>query len=791
MLRNYFKVAIRALLKNKVYSLINIVGLALGMAVTMLIGLWIWDELTYDRYHQNYDRIAQVMLHQTWDGRKGSQTAVPVPLHYELKEKYSDFKYVVPSSWNFGHILAYKNTKFNKSGNYMGADGPEMLSLEMLKGSRKGLKDPYSIIIDESLAKALFRDEDPINKVVKLDNKSEVKVTGVYKDLPKNTELADVHYLLPWELYLIVEPWVKESRDQWGNNSFQTFVQLQPTADFDKVSAKIKNTVLNHSPKDPAKPEVFLHPMSKWHLYSEFKNGVITGGRIEFVWLFGCIGAFVLLLACINFMNLSTARSEKRAKEVGIRKAIGSVRAQLIGQFLSESLLVSFLALALSVLFVEASLPFFNDLSSKHLSLPWQSPVFWLMAVGFTLFTGVISGSYPAFYLSSFEPVKVLKGTFRVGRYASLPRKVMVVLQFTVSVTLIIGTIAVFRQVQFAKDRPVGFNREGLIYLTMNTEESYKNYETFRTELLASGVVANVTKSSSPITQLYSNQIGFDWKGKDPNKQALFGTVAVSEDFGKTVGLQFVNGRDFSSKFATDSTAMILNESAAKYTEMKNVVGETIKWNGKDYTVIGVVKDVIMDSPYRPALATIFTYNPGWSGIITIKIAPQTGVSRALSRIEEIHRKHDPGAPFDYKFSSEEYAQKFASEVRVGKLATFFACLAIFISCLGLFGLASFVAEQRIKEIGVRKVLGASVFNLWGLLSKDFVGLVIISFFLSVPIAYYFMNNWLSRYEYHSDLSWWIFAGAGIGALVITLATVSYQAISAALMNPVKSLKTE
>ncbi|MDQ1085824.1 ABC transporter permease [Siphonobacter sp. SORGH_AS_1065] len=791
MIRNYFKVAIRALLKNKVYSLINIVGLALGMAVTMLIGLWIWDELTYDRYHQNHDRIAQVMMHQSWDGRKGTQTAVPVPLHHELKEKYSDFKYVVPSSWTFGHILAYKGTKLNKTGNYMGADGPHMLSLEMLKGTRMGLKDPHSIIIDESLAKALFRDEDPINKIVKIDNKSEVKVTGVYKDLPNNTELNEVHYLLPWELYLIAETWVKESRESWGNNSFQTYVQLQPTADFEKVSAKIKNTILNHNPKDAAKPEVFLHPMSKWHLYSEFKNGVIAGGRIEFVWLFGCIGAFVLLLACINFMNLSTARSEKRAKEVGIRKAIGSVRTQLVGQFLSESLLVSFLALALSILLVEASLPFFNDLSSKHLALPWQSPVFWLMAVGFTLFTGLISGSYPAFYLSSFQPVKVLKGTFRVGRYASLPRKVLVVLQFTVSVTLIIGTIAVFRQVQFAKDRPVGFNREGLIYLNMNTEESYKNYQAFRTELLSSGVVANVTKSSSPITQLYSNQVGFDWKGKDPNKQALFGTVAVSEDFGKTVGLQFVSGRDFSTKFATDSSALILNESAAKYTGMKNVVGETIKWNDKAYTVIGVVKDVIMDSPYRPAMSTIFTYNPGWSGIITIKIAPQTGVSRALSRIEEIYRKHDPGAPFDYKFSSEEYARKFASEVRVGKLATFFACLAIFISCLGLFGLASFVAEQRIKEIGVRKVLGASVFNLWGLLSKDFVGLVIISFCISVPIAYYLMNNWLSRYEYHSDLSWWIFASAGIGALIVTLATVSYQAISAALMNPVKSLKTE
>ncbi len=791
MLRNYFKVAIRALLKNKAYSLINIVGLATGMAVTLLIGLWIWDELTFDRYHQNYDRIAQVRQHQTWDGRKGTQTAVPVPLHLELRAKYPDFKYVVPSSWTFDHILAYKDNKFTKKGNYIGADAPTMFSLHMVKGSLQGLRDPHSILLNESVAKALFGAEDPINKIVKCDNQTEVKVTGVYEDLPANTELADVSYLLPWELYLIVEPWVKQSEQQWDNNSFQTYAMLQPNADFDQVSAKIKYIKLRHNPKDAAKPEIFLHPMSKWHLYSEFKDGVIKGGRIEFVWLFGIIGAFVLLLACINFMNLSTARSEKRAKEVGIRKAIGSLRPQLIGQFLSESLLVALLAFILSIFLVESSLPLFNDLASKHLSIPWDNPIFWLMGLSFTFFTGFIAGSYPAFYLSSFEPVKVLKGTFRVGRYASLPRKVLVVIQFTVSVTLIIGTIIVFRQIQFAKNRPIGFSRDGLITLTMNTEDIRKNYEPFRTELLGSGVVASVTKSSSPITDLYSNQIGFDWKGKDPNKQALFGVVAVSSGYGKTMGLQFIAGRDFSDAFATDSSALLLNEAAAAYVGKKNLVGETIKWNGKDYTVVGIIKNVMMTSPYHAAMPTIFTFNPGWAGIITIKISPTVSTTQALSQIEEIYKKHDRNAPFDYKFSSEEYARKFASEERVGKLATFFACLAIFISCLGLFGLASFVAEQRIKEIGVRKVLGASVFNLWGMLSKDFVWLVLISFGLSVPIAYFFMNNWLDRYEYHSELNWWVFAAAGLGALLITLATVSYQAINAALMNPVRSLKSE
>ncbi|SDL61317.1 ABC transporter permease [Siphonobacter aquaeclarae] len=791
MLRNYLKVALRALLKNKAYSFINIVGLATGMAVTMLIGLWIWDELTFDRYHKNYDRIAQVMLHQTWDGHKGTQTAVPVPLHKELKAKYSDFKYVVPSSWNFEHILSYKDKKFRKRGSYMGPDAPDMLSLNMLKGTGKGLLDPHSILLSESVAKALFGDEDPINKVIRTDNKTEVKVTGVYEDLPANSELAELSHIMPWNLYVIVESWVKNSETEWHNNSFQTFAMLQPQADFDQVSAKIKNVVLNHDPKDQAKPEVFLHPMAKWHLYSEFKEGVITGGRVEFVWLFGIIGGFVLLLACINFMNLSTARSEKRAREVGVRKAIGSLRQQLISQFLSESILVTLFAFVLSIFLVEACLPWFNELSAKKLTLPWQNPVFWIIGLSFTLFTGFLAGSYPAFYLSSFEPVKVLKGTFRVGRYASLPRKVLVVLQFTVSVTLIIGTIAVFRQIQFAKERPIGYTRDGLVQIDMNTEEISKNYEAFKTELLGSGVVASVAKSSGPITDLWSNQVGFDWKGKDPNKQALFGVVAVSADFGKTMGLQFVQGRDFSASFATDSAGLVVNEAAAAYIGKKNLVGETIKWNGKDYTVLGIIKNVVMNSPYKPVDPTILTFRPGWSNVITMRIEPSVSTSRALAKIEEIYKKHDPGAPFEYKFSSEEYGRKFASEERVGKLATFFAILAIFISCLGLFGLASFVAEQRIKEIGVRKVLGASVFNLWGLLSKDFVMLVLVSLLFSIPIAWYAMSRWLERYEYHSSLNWWIFAAAGAGALAITLATVSYQAISAAMMNPVKSLKTE
>ncbi len=792
MLKNYFKIALRTLLRNKAFSAINIIGLSVGMAVAMLIGLWIFDEISFDKYHQKYDRLAQVMQNQTWNGVTGSQTAMPLPLAPELRAKYSgDFKNVVLSSWTFEHILAVGDRKFTKTGNYVEPKFPEMFTFKMLKGSQKGLKDPYSILISESVATALFGDTDPINKIVKVDNKTNVKVTGVYEDLPHNTTLNEVTFVLSWEMYLATESWVKNSQDQWNNNSFQTFAELNPNADFDKVSAKIKFVKFNHDKQDAAKPMVFLHPMSKWHLYSEFKDGKISGGRIQFVWLFGIIGVFVLLLACINFMNLSTARSEKRAKEVGVRKAIGSVRSQLITQFLSESLLIVVFAFVLTLLLVTLTLPWFNELSDKKMSILWTNPYFWILSISFSLITGLISGSYPAFYLSSFDPIRVLKGTFRVGRFAAVPRKVLVVIQFTVSVTLIIGTIIVYRQIQHAKDRPIGYSRDGLIAITINTPELVGHYDALRSDLLKTGAVYEMSQSSSPTTGVYSNQIGFNWEGKDPNLQALFGVIAVTHDYGKSVGWNFVEGRDFSRSFSTDTSGMVLNEAAAKFIGMKNPVGKNINWNDKNYRIVGVIKNMVMESPYEPIKPTIFFINYGWANIINVKLNPAMSASASLEKVGEVFRRYNPGSPFDYKFADEQYALKFSGEERIGKLATFFACLAIFISCLGIFGLASFTAEQRTKEIGVRKVLGASVFNLWQLLSKDFVMLVMISFLIATPIAYYFMNGWLKNYEYRSEISWWIFGISGLGALIITLLTVSYQAVKAASANPVKSLRTE
>ncbi|MVM31244.1 FtsX-like permease family protein [Spirosoma sp. HMF4905] len=795
MIRNYVKIALRNLVKNKVYSFINIGGLAAGMAVAMLIGLWIYDELSFDKFNSNHSRIAKVMLQQTVDGTTSTSEAIPIPLGKALKNDYgSDFSQVVLTHGTGEQILAHDTNKFTKRGSYVEPEFLQLLPLKLLEGTQTALNDPTSIVLSASTAKALFGDTDPMNQIVKVNNQLAVKVAGVYEDFPANSEFRDVHYLSPWAQFVADQGWVKRAQDEdnWTLNSFLLLVQIAPNTDFDKISAKIAHVKATHA-KDEAKfnPNVFLHPMSRWHLYSDWENGVPVRGRIQFVWLFGIIGAFVLLLACINFMNLSTARSEKRAKEVGIRKAVGSVRSQLISQFFSESFLVVALAFVLSLLLVQLALPWFNEIADKQMVILWGNPLFWAFSLSFSLLTGLIAGSYPALYLSGFQPIKVLKGTFRVGRFAAVPRKVLVVVQFTVSVTIIIGTIIVFRQIQYAKNRPIGYDRAGLLSIRMNTPDLVKHYDIIRHDLLQTGAVSNLAESSMPTTGVYSGDYRLDWKGRAPNQPVDFDVVACTHDFGKTVGWQIKEGRDFSRAFSTDSVGLIMNESAIKYMGLKHPVGEQIKWAGETYTIIGVVKDLVTNSPFEPVKQTVFKLNYQWTNFITIRLNPQVSASEALTKIAPVFRKYNPGGPFDYKFASDEHEEKFRAEERISQLATLFAILTIFISCLGLFGLASFVAEQRTKEIGVRKVLGASVFNLWQLLSKDFVVLVVISFLIASPAAYYVMNNWLQQYQYHSDIAWWIFALAGAGALLVTLLTVSFQSIRAALVNPVKSLRSE
>jgi putative ABC transport system permease protein len=791
MLRNYLKIAVRNLLRNKVYSFINITGLAVGMAVAMLIGLWVWDEVSFNKSHKNYDRIAQVWQNVKFDADVATYSSLPIPLAEELRSKYPDFEAVSVTSNNYAHILTMGNQKFSKEGSFVEPDFTEMMSLKMVAGTRASLKDVNSILLSESLAKTFFNSENPLNKVIKIDNKANAKVVGVYEDFPKNSDFKDVHFLSTWKLYLTIEGNANNTKDEWDANSFLIYTQLKKEGDFEKVSAKIKDIRMKRDNPPPYKPAFFLHPMSKWHLYSDFKNGVNIGGLITFVWLFGVTGLFVLLLACINFMNLSTARSEKRAKEVGVRKAIGSMRGQLISQFLSESLLVVVFAFVLSLLLVEFSLSFFNQVSDKNMSILWSNPWFWLIGLGISLLTGLVAGSYPALYLSSFQPVKVLKGTFRVGRFASVPRKVLVVVQFTVSVTLIIGTIVVYRQIEFAKNRPVGYSQNGLIEVEMNTPELYGHYDVLRSELLKTGAVAEISESSSSMTREDGGVTNVDWQGKNPEFHPLLAKNNVTYEFGKTVGWQLTQGRDFSKSLSSDSSSIILNETALKLMGFKNPLDEFVKIGDKQYKVIGIIKDMMRENPFREVTPAFFTLNYENVSVINIKLNPGLSASESLPKIESVFKKMNPSSPFIYSFISEKYAQKFGLEERISKLSTFFAILAIFISCLGLFGLASFVAEQRTKEIGIRKVLGATTANLWALLSKDFVVLVTISLLIASPIAYYFMNNWIQNYTYRTEISWWIFAVAGVGSLLITLLTVSYQTIKATLMNPVKSLKTD
>ncbi|MCF0049789.1 ABC transporter permease [Dyadobacter sp. LJ53] len=783
MIKNYLKIAFRNLVKNKVYSAINIGGLAVGMGVAMLVGLWVADEISYNTYFKNSDRLAQVMVNQTFEGVVYTGGTVAMPTGDALRTQFkSDFKRVSLTSFTNEHTLATGEKKLRTNGRWVQADFPQMFTFKMLKGSMGSLKDPTSVLITHSLATALFGSKEPLNQIIRIDNKLDMKVAGVYEDLPRNTTFFDTKILLPWnnsENWLSKQVW-------WDSHDGQLFVEMADRADIEQASEKVRSLPTPHV-KD-LKEELLLHPMAKLHLYDEFENGKAAGGHIQFVWLVGVIGVFVLLLACINFMNLSTARNEKRAKEVGIRKAIGSLRTQLILQFLSESMIVAFLAFVLALMLTNASFPFFNRLADKQMSIPWNSAAFWLLALGFTVFTGLVSGSYPALYLASFEPVKVLKGVFRVGRFATMPRKVLVVIQFTVSITLIIGTIVVYRQIQFAKNRTVGYTRDKLITLPL-TVGLYGHYEALRNDLLQTQAVENMAESSQT-PAFFSNNNSVEWRGKDPKQPTFFRDVNVTRDFGKTIGWHITKGRDFSAAFPADSLSVIMNETALKTTGLKNPIGEVVKYAGRDYTVVGIVKDMITQSPYAKTEPTVF-FGSGWMSVITVRLANGIPAQEALEKVQAVFKKHDPDSPFEYKFLDQEYARKFSNEAKIGNLTTFFAMLAIFISCLGLFGLASYVAEQRTKEIGIRKVLGASVANLWQLLSQDFLGLVIISCVISVPLAWYFLDGWLQKYEYRTPISWWIFAVAGLGVLVIALFTVSYQAIRAALLNPVKSLKVD
>ncbi len=789
MLNNYFRIAWRNLLKNRLFSLINILGLAVGMTFAMLIGLWVKHELSFDSFHENRERVAIVLRNVLFNDDKITHIAEPLPLYDELKSSYPEVKRLTRLDWGIPHILKVDENRFSKRGLYVDPDFLKMFSFPLVKGNPEiVLEEPNAIVLTESLAEGLFGNHDPIGKIVRMDNQHDLIVTGVAKDVPKNSTLG-FEFLVPFAHNIQVNDWVRNAQTQWGNNFLRIVLELNEGASMEAFSAKIK-PILQQKTNDPKRGTLFLHPLTKWHLYSEFKDWVNVGGKIDYVRLFAIVGLLVLLIACINFMNLSTARSEKRAKEVGIRKAIGSQRQQLIGQFLCESLLTAFIAFLLSLELLSLILPLLKDLGFENISFDFTNISLLLVVFAACVLTGLLAGSYPAFYLSSFAPVKVLKGAMNMGKGAITPRKILVVSQFTFSIALMISTVIIYQQIQHAKNRPLGYDPDNLVSFRA-TSDLVKNYHVLKQELLNTGMVEAVSSASSPMTEIWNMWADFSWPGKDPNSNILFSGIMTGYDYDKTSGLKLKEGRFFSSEFATDSSAVILNEAAVKMIGFKDPIGQTIKLAQMNLTVIGVIENIVMDDPFRPVLPSAILFNPAWISNITLRLKSDADLRTALAALQPIFEKHNPAYPFEYRFVDQEFERKFTAENQVGKLAGIFAGLAIFISCLGLFGLAAYMAESRTKEIGVRKVLGATVINLWVMLSKDFIVLVLMSCVIASPLAVGFMKNWLEKYQYRIDIGWWVPLLAGGLALFIAMLTVSYQAIRAALANPVEALRYE
>lgn len=793
MYKSYFKIGWRNLLSSKSYSFINISGLSIGMAVAMLIGLWVFGELSFNKSFRNYNRLASVYHHLTFGSDIYTESGVPARFAHEVRTNFPEFENLALATYQTNYGVSHKEARFSKPGLFVEPQFIKMFSLRMIHGTQDALNSKHSVLLSRTLADIMLG-ENPLGKTIKFDNRDDLIVTGVYEDFPANSEFAEIQMLIPMEYYFSSNESARKQRDSWDDIPFQCFVLLNDKTPLVKAEAKIKNLLFQKGSADmkEIKPEGLLFPMKKWHLYAEFKDGRNIGGKIQLVWMFGLVGVFVLFLACINFMNLSTARSEKRSKEVGIRKVMGSVRKQLVGQFLSESLMMVSLSFLIAIAIMVLCLPWFNEIANRKMTIPWRSSYFIFITFTFIIATSILAGSYPALFLSSFSPVKVLKGTFKAGRLASLPRKVMVVFQFTISIVLIIGTVVVFQQIQHAKDRPVGFDREGIFHIRVQTEDLSKvNYNSLRHDLLSTGVVEDMAKSDSPITGNMWTDASLTWEGKDPSSQPLVAMNTCSHDFPRTNGFQFTEGRDFSREFTTDSSAVIVNEMAAKLFSNESVIGKKIKIGEKEREIVGVIKDQIRWTPFSKQSPHIYLVDYVEKGYLTIRLNSNAGVRSALDKIGAVIKKYDPVAPFEYKFLDDDYARLFNDEERTGKLATVFSALAVFISCLGIFGLASFTASQRTKEIGIRKVLGATIFNVWKMLSRDFIRLVVLSILVAAPIAYYFSNQWLQQYEYRTEISWWVFVVNGIGALAITLFTVSYQSLKAALMNPVNSLRSE
>lgn len=789
MFKNYFITAWRNITRTIGYSTLNILGLSIGMAVAILIGLWVYEQYSFDKFLPEYQSVYLVQRNFNSNGDTLTFPTNSLKLADALRTQVPEIEYVVESDWTGNHGLRAGDKKLYVNGAIAGEDIFKIFQYSFIAGNANTVfKDPYSIVLTQSLAKSLFGNENAMNKLVRFDNTHDLKVTGVIKDVPANASFS-FNYIVPSSYSYAVNPQIKkDGLSTFSNNNLQIFVKLKPGINYAQVAPKIRN--IEHAEKgntNAINSYVTLQPMERWHLYSNYVNGKDTEGFLAYVRMFSIIGLLVLIIACINFINLTTARSEKRAKEVGVRKAIGSQRKDLIVQFLTEAFLLTIIALVFALLIAQLTLPAFNTLTETHVAIPFGNIYFWLIMLGCLFITALLAGSRPAFYLSSFNPVKVLKGTAQPGK-SSLSRKVLVVIQFSCSIALIISTVIIYQQIRYAKNRPTGYSLNRLMQTYMN-DDLTKNYTALKNELIEKGIVSSVTTSTSPATDIWWHTDIDYWPGKLPGETVEMGAMDVSDDYFKTVGMDLREGRNFTNSY--DSTSVIFNEAAIKRLRIKNPVGQKIKKFEKEFTIVGVVKDALMKSPFKAADPTMFycSYEP--QNVMLYKLSPNIKTQDAITQLTTIFNKYDPAYPYDYSFSDQQYASKFNLEQLIGKLAGLFAILAIFISCLGLFGLAAYVAEQRTKEIGIRKVLGASVQQVWLLLSKDFIVLVLISCLIATPISFYFLHHWLMNYDYRISIGAGVFVLGGLVALLITIVTVSFQSIKAAIANPVKSLRSE
>jgi len=791
MIKNYFKTAWRNLIRGKSFSVINIAGLAIGMAGAILIFLWLQNEISFDRFHKNKNNLYEVYgLASNVDGKLTAINVTSQPLGPALKQNYPEVEEQSRAADVNSFLLTAGNRSFTGiRGSFVDPSFLTMFTFPMLEGnSTEQLKNGYSITITEELSEKLFGGEDAVGKTIKIDSADNFTVTGVLKDLPNNTRF-NFEYLIPWE-YLKKIGW---NNDSWLSNNTPTYVLLRANTDVPLFNAKIKDITRRESGHHEVWTH-FLFPLRQWHLYSDFDNGRPAGGRIVMVRVFGMIALFILLIACINFMNLSTARSEKRAKEVGIRKVAGAGKGLLMGQFIVEALLTALIAAIFSLLIVQLALPSFDTLINTPLSIPYRSGNFWVAGVVFTGVTGLLAGSYPAFYLSSFKPASIFRKQFKKSTAVVSPRKILVVLQFTFAIVLIIATIIVRNQIQYAQNRETGYAKNNLIQVNF-VGDIEKNYSLIKQDLMAQGIATSVTKTMTDMVRGGNHSWGLRWPNEIPKDTNTTITIYSEDaDLVKTAGMRLLAGRDIDiNKYPTDSFSVLLNETAVKTMGFKDPVGQIIynPFDKIEWHVVGVVKDYVQGSPYDNIPPTVI-YGPGaWFNEMQIKFSPSHSTEDDIAKTGQVFKTYNGAYPFDYRFVDEQYARQFDDQRRTRTMAGLFAFLAIFISCLGLYGLSAYVVESRVKEIGVRKVMGASVANIAKLVSVDFVRLVIVSIVIASPVAWYAMNKWLEQYTYRVSIGAGIFILAGMLAIMIAVLTVSFQSVKAAVANPVKSLRSE